>query len=117
MDLDQTFRLILIAASLVLFSVGVYHRVRSRATRERLDRWQEGPFIWVRHPFYVAVALSMLANGLVAANWFLLLGGGLTVLLLVIRTRTEEEKLLARFGERYRQYMADTGRFLPRVNP
>jgi protein-S-isoprenylcysteine O-methyltransferase Ste14 len=35
--------------------------------------------------------------------------------LLVIRTRREEEQLVARFGDSYRDYMNRTGRFLPRV--
>ena len=70
----------------------------------------------MRHPFYDAVALSMLANGLSAANWFLLLTGGLVVVLLVLRTRTEEEKLLLRFGDSYRAYVERTGRFLPKID-
>jgi len=52
---------------------------------------------------------------LVVANWFLLLTGGLACVLLVIRTRTEEKKLLARFGDDYRPYMKRAGRFLPRI--
>jgi len=74
-----------------------------------------GPYRWVRHPFYVSVALCALANGLAAANWFLLLTGSVVVTLLVLRTRTEEEKLLLRFGDSYRIYMEQTGRFLPRI--
>ena len=76
-----------------------------------------GPYRWVRHPFYDAAALCTVANSLVAANWFVLLTGGLAVALLMARTRTEEEKLLARFGESYRIYTERTGRFLPRIGP
>jgi protein-S-isoprenylcysteine O-methyltransferase Ste14 len=74
-----------------------------------------GPYRWVRHPFYVSVTLCALANGLAAANWFLLLTGSVVVALLVVRTRTEEEKLLLRFGDSYRSYMEQTGRFLPKL--
>ena len=74
-----------------------------------------GPYRWVRHPFYDAVALSILANAITAANWFLLLTGSLVVVLLILRTRTEEEKLLLRFGDSYRTYMERTGRFLPKM--
>lgn len=74
-----------------------------------------GPYGWIRHPFYVATALSVTANGLVAANWFLLAVGWLTVALMVIRTGKEEELLLARFGGAYRSYRERTGRFLPRL--
>ena len=73
-----------------------------------------GPYRWVRHPFYGAVTLSMLANSLAAANWFLLATGALLLTMIVIRTRTEEKHLLARFGDAYRAYMDRTGRFLPR---
>jgi protein-S-isoprenylcysteine O-methyltransferase Ste14 len=195
MNDDQTFRLILIAGSLIVFPVAIYHRLKAHSTGETLDRWKEGPFIlftlrpigiavmiglftymvnparmrwssmplpvwlrwlgvgiaviggalfvwtfrnlgknltdtvvtrrehtlvttgpyrWVRHPFYVAVALSMLGNALAAANWFLLGGGALVLTLLVIRTRIEEEQLLARFGGAYEAYMRRTHKFIPR---
>jgi protein-S-isoprenylcysteine O-methyltransferase Ste14 len=193
---DQIFRLVLIAGFVTLMPVVVYHRLRSQATGEPLDRRQEGwvilltlrpaglahmaglitymvnparmawsgmplpvwvrwtgialgvcagsllvwtlvnlgknltdtvvtrrahslvthgPYRWIRHPFYVAIALSVTANGLAAANWFLLATGWLTIALLVVRTRKEEALLLARFGEAYRSYMEQTGRFLPRT--
>jgi protein-S-isoprenylcysteine O-methyltransferase Ste14 len=75
----------------------------------------KGPYRWVRHPFYDAVALSVVANALVAANWFLLAGGIITLALIVLRTGREEERLVARFGDSYRDYTARTGRFLPRT--
>ena len=193
---DTIFRTILIIGAVVLFPVGIYHRVKSQATGEPLDRWQEGRFIlftlrpiglatmagllaymaypqwmawsslnlpswlrwvgvalacagglllvwafrslgpnltdtvvtrrkhtlvtkgpyrWVRHPFYDAVLLSTVGNGLAAANWFLIGAGITAVFLLVIRTAREEERLLARFGDAYRSYAARTGRFLPKI--
>jgi protein-S-isoprenylcysteine O-methyltransferase Ste14 len=195
MEYDQTFRTALIIGALILFPIMAYHRLRSQATGEKLDRWQEGRFIlftlrpvgvatqlgllafmispswmawsavglspwlrwtgvglgvfagalviwtvrslgpnltdtvvtrkehtlvtggpyrWVRHPFYDAVRLAILANSLAAANWFLLLTGGLAFVLMVVRTRREEELLLERFGDAYRAYMERTGRFVPR---
>jgi protein-S-isoprenylcysteine O-methyltransferase Ste14 len=196
MDLDQTFRPILVGGALVVFPITIYHRLRSQATGERLDRWQEGPFIlftlrpigiaallglfayminpswmrwssmplpaavrwagvglgaiaggllvwtlrslgtnltdtvvtrrahtlvttgpyrWIRHPFYVAAALALLANSLAAANWFIFLTGGVAVVLMIVRTRIEEQKLLERFGAPYQAYRDRTGRFLPRI--
>jgi protein-S-isoprenylcysteine O-methyltransferase Ste14 len=191
---DQTFRILLLGMGLVVVPLGIYYRLRAQATRETLDRRQEGLFIlatlrplgivtmvgliaylvdpasmawssirlpqwsrwmgvsicgmagalfiwtlrclgknltdtvvtrrehtlvkhgpyrWVRHPFYSSVALFILGVSMLAANWFLLLIGGLVLMLLVIRTRIEEEKLLGRFGEGYRSYMECTGRFIP----
>ena len=74
-----------------------------------------GPYRWVRHPFYDAVGLAILANSLTAANWFLLVTGGLTFMLMIVRARTEEEHLLTRFGDSYRQYVESTGRLVPRI--
>jgi protein-S-isoprenylcysteine O-methyltransferase Ste14 len=193
---EQLFRWILIVAALLLFPFMIYYRVRSQMSGERLDRWQEGPFIlftlrpagiatmvgllayltnpasmawsamplpvplrwagvalglaggvllvwtlrnlgrnltdtvvtrrdhtlvmkgpyrWVRHPFYDAVAMLVVANGLAAGNWFILAGGIITIALIVVRTRREEERLVSRFGDAYREYMVRTGRFLPRI--
>src|SRR5687768_1765708 len=74
-----------------------------------------GPYRWVRHPFYGAVALSLMANALGAANWFLLAAGLAVIALLVTRTDAEEARLLSRFGDSYRTYMKHTGRFVPGV--
>jgi|SRR5687767_3996048 protein-S-isoprenylcysteine O-methyltransferase Ste14 len=166
---DQTFRVALIVVFSVVFPIGIYYRLKSQATRERLDRRQEGLFIlatlrpiaaafwlgliawvidpgwmawssvylpdwarwtgvgmigmacgllvwtfrclgrnltdtvvtrqthtlvlhgpyhWIRHPFYDAGALFVVATSVIAANWFLLLTGVVVFCLLVIRTRT-----------------------------
>lgn len=84
-------------------------------TRRNHTLVTNGPYRWVRHPFYDSVALFLTACGLAAANWFLLAGGLAAILLLVNRTAAEEERLVTRFGESYLTYMKRTGRFLPRV--
>lgn len=194
MNDHNIFRLILFAGFLIIIPIGLYHRIRSQATGEKLDRRQEGNFIlltlrpvgvaawggliayminpswmawssvplpiwlrwigigigiiagslfswtllnlgknltdtvvtrkehslitsgpyrWVRHPFYSSAILFTLAISLAAANWFFLLAGVLFFILIVIRTRTEEKHLLTRFGDEYRNYMRQTGRFFP----
>src|SRR5262249_38864240 len=196
MNDDHTFRVVLFVLLILILPIALYHRFKSQATREKLDRWEEGAFIlfalratgvagwlgliaylinpswmtwssiplpewlrwtgvavwvlagglliwamrslgknltdtvvtrkehtlitsgpyrWVRHPFYDAAALGILANSLISANWFLLATGALAMVLLILRTRIEEEKLLARFGDSYQAYMAHTGRFFPRI--
>lgn len=84
-------------------------------TRRQHTLVTTGPYRWVRHPFYDALVLSVLANSLVAANWFIFACGLLVFCLIVLRTSKEEENLLARFGDSYRELMARTGRFLPRL--
>lgn len=74
-----------------------------------------GPYRWIRHPLYSSAALLIAALALIAANWFLL-GLGIAVLcVIVMRTRIEEQNLVARFGDGYQKYMDRTGRFLPRL--
>jgi protein-S-isoprenylcysteine O-methyltransferase Ste14 len=75
-----------------------------------------GPYRWVRHPFYDCMALFMMSISLMMANWFVIASGILTFALLAIRSHTEEQKLLERFGAPYREYRAATGRFLPRIS-
>lgn len=84
-------------------------------TRREHTLVTNGPYRWVRHPFYDAVTILVVSVVLVTANWFFLATGLLVLLLLVLRTPTEEEKLLARFGEAYRDYRARTGRFFPQI--
>ena len=84
-------------------------------TRREHTLVTRGPYRWVRHPFYDAVALLLTANALAAANWFLFVGGAIALALIVLRTRREEDRLVARFGDSYRDYMNRTGRFLPKL--
>jgi protein-S-isoprenylcysteine O-methyltransferase Ste14 len=74
-----------------------------------------GPYRWVRHPFYDCMVLFTTSAALMMANWFVLAAGIVTFALLAIRSRTEEAKLLERFGEPYRAYRASTGRFIPGI--
>jgi protein-S-isoprenylcysteine O-methyltransferase Ste14 len=192
---ESTFRLIAIVSIVLTLPIGLYHRIRSQATREKLARWEEGIFImiglrlcgfltlvalfaylfnpswmiwssvalpnwlrwtgalfavlgvplllfwtfhslgknltdtvvtrrdhtlvmhgpyrWVRHPFYDVVLLGVFSMSLLTANWLLALLGLTAFAMIVVRTRIEEEKLVERFGDQYRAYMARTGRFLP----
>ena len=85
-------------------------------TRQAHTLITRGPYRWVRHPFYDCMALFTISVALMMANWFVLALGAVTFALLAVRSRTEEAKLLERFGEPYRAYQARTGRFLPRPN-
>ena len=84
-------------------------------TRKEHTLVTTGPYRWIRHPLYTSAALTTPATFLITANFFFLLAGCVTLSLLVIRTRKEEENLVARFGDDYRDYMKRTGRFLPRL--
>jgi protein-S-isoprenylcysteine O-methyltransferase Ste14 len=82
-------------------------------TRREHTLVTDGPYRWVRHPFYDVVLLGVISMSLLTANWLLALSGLTAFAMLVVRTRIEEEKLIERFGDEYRTYMERTGRFLP----
>lgn len=73
-----------------------------------------GPYRWVRHPFYLAFALAVIANALLTASAYLAITGGAAFVAIVARTSIEEQNLIDRFGDDYVDYMRRTGRFLPR---
>jgi protein-S-isoprenylcysteine O-methyltransferase Ste14 len=83
-------------------------------TRREHTLVTHGPYRWVRHPFYGVGFLGLLAASLITANWFIALTGAVVIALLVYRTRTEEAKLIERFGDEYRAYRNQTGAFFPR---
>ena len=77
-----------------------------------------GPYRWIRHPLYTTAEMLLLGVGLMAANWFILLFVTLVVgLMWLVVVPLEEQALVARFGEAYRDYMGRTGRLLPRRPP
>jgi protein-S-isoprenylcysteine O-methyltransferase Ste14 len=49
------------------------------------------------------------------ANWFIGISSVAVLALLAIRTPKQEQMLIERFGQQYRDYMARTGRFVPRI--
>jgi len=84
-------------------------------TRRNATLVTHGPYRWVRHPFYMAFAMAVIANALITANGFLAITGTVAFLATVARTSIEERKLVDRFGSDYVDYMQRTGRFLPRI--
>jgi protein-S-isoprenylcysteine O-methyltransferase Ste14 len=87
--------------------------LRIRSDQE-LVTW--GPYRHVRHPMYTAFFLLMIGMGFLSANWLIGAGGLGVVVIIPLRLHKEEEMMARAFGERYRQYAAVTGRFLPRLS-
>lgn len=98
----------------VLFSLGK-NLTDTVVTRAHHTLVTTGPYRWIRHPFYTAYGLGLASYAVVTANWFLALIGFLTMILVIMRTSIEEQKLIERFGDHYANYMHRTGRFFPRL--
>jgi protein-S-isoprenylcysteine O-methyltransferase Ste14 len=82
-------------------------------TRREHTLVTHGPYRWVRHPFYDVVLLGVVSMSLLIANWLMALLGFSAFAMMVYRTRIEEERLIERFGDEYRNYISRTGKFLP----
>jgi protein-S-isoprenylcysteine O-methyltransferase Ste14 len=75
---------------------------------------RDGPYRLIRHPTYSGALLTLLGFGLTLTNWaavVALLGCALAGL--AYRVRVEEQALLRTLGQPYREYMAQTTRFVP----
>ena len=82
--------------------------------REQATLVTTGPYRWIRHPMYTAALTLGVAATLITANAVMAIGGLGMFALLAARSRTEERRLIEKFGDAYRDYQRRTGRFLPR---
>lgn len=84
-------------------------------TREKHELVTTGPYRWVRLPLYTVGTMLFGPLSLLAANWFMGLASLVVLVMLMVRSRKEEEKLIERFGDEYREYMKRTGGLLPKL--
>jgi len=75
----------------------------------------DGPFRHVRNPIYLAIDLLALGSAIWAPLLFTFLGLALIAIAGDLRARAEEKVLLTAFGDRYREYMKRTYRFIPGI--
>jgi protein-S-isoprenylcysteine O-methyltransferase Ste14 len=116
-------------AGIVLYSVAVavFLAAIESAKRTRLQRAfvdvplpdrliTDGPYRWVRHPFYVGYILGAVAAPVAVANVGLLLIAVVMVGLTVgAAIREERAWLRSARGQEYRDYQRKTGMFIPFV--
>lgn len=63
---------------------------------------------------YAAILVWAMSLGFVIANWIPIIFAVSAVAIFVARVPREEQMMLDRFGDEYREYMKKTGRFLPK---
>jgi protein-S-isoprenylcysteine O-methyltransferase Ste14 len=73
-----------------------------------------GPYSRIRHPMYTAALAWATSLGLVIANWVPIVFAVCVAVILLTRVPPEEQMMLERFGDEYREYMKRTGGFLPK---
>ena len=74
-----------------------------------------GPYKWIRHPMYVVLFLFLLSVGLATTSTLIAVLNMLLIAVFYRRITKEEKMMTERFGNEYRMYMKNTGRFLPIV--
>jgi len=75
----------------------------------------DGPYSRIRHPLYASLVLWAVAQPLLLSNVIAGWSGAVAVALIwLIRVPREERLMLERFGAEYEQYMACTGRLIPK---
>ena len=110
----------LIVAGIVIRAIAIatlwrYFTVNVAIARdhELIDR---GLYKFIRHPSYTGSLLSFIGLGLALQNWIsLALITIAIVAAFAYRVRVEEGALVEHFGDRYRDYMKRTKRFVPGI--
>ena len=74
-----------------------------------------GLYRFVRHPQYAALVLAGLGLAIMWPRMLTLLLLSIMVVAYYVLARDEERRMIARDGDGYREYMAKTGMFFPRV--
>ena len=83
---------------------------------ERTDLVTDGPFALVRNPIYAAMLPTSLGLALMVPSWVALTGLAALFFALELQVRVVEEPYLRQVhGDRYGDYAATVGRFLPGV--
>jgi protein-S-isoprenylcysteine O-methyltransferase Ste14 len=78
---------------------------------------KSGPYQWIRHPIYSAYFLNYFGGGLLAGNVILTFVPTILFgILVALRVKPEESAMIEQFGDEYRKYMKNTGRYLPKFS-
>jgi protein-S-isoprenylcysteine O-methyltransferase Ste14 len=111
---QQSFDAYFVAGGFLTFGGFVLLYVAWRTLRDALESGvpaTSGPYLWARHPQYLAVISIMLGNLVTQPTIFTLLLLPLNICLYLRLARLEEQEALARFGNVYADYMKRTPAF------
>jgi len=120
---------IISAAGLAIFLAGFF--LRKWAIRELGPFWSiniemrsshvlvtKGPYVFCRHPNYLAILLELIGFCLVFnAFYTLIFSAAIYVLILLARIKIEEKELIGKFDNGYKSYCKETPLLFPRLRP
>jgi protein-S-isoprenylcysteine O-methyltransferase Ste14 len=75
-----------------------------------------GIYRYIRHPMYASLLLANIAQILLIQNW---IAGPIGIIVFILfytfRSQAEEQMMMERFGDQYREYKKATGTILPKL--
>ncbi|MBS1854087.1 MAG: isoprenylcysteine carboxylmethyltransferase family protein [Acidobacteria bacterium] len=83
----------------------------SRRSRPPVPFSVNGPYRWVRHPFYFLAVVMLWASPVISGDRLLL--NTLFTIWIVLGARWEERDLIVQYGDAYRRYQAEVPMLLP----
>ena len=110
----QAFGIMLLFLAMPMLTSAAFLAAKYVYSKPEPDRrlLTRGPYRLVRHPIYLAFALTGVGFVLLAQNYLML---PVLILLHNWGWQKEEAELEQAYGERYTEYRARTGAFLPRI--
>lgn len=122
MPLPDYLRLLGIPLGLIsiILIAWMFHHLGHNVTKTSMPRENAtlvmtGPYRWIRHPLYTFSSFLFIAFALLTSSWLIVVSGIIGNSIIALRTRLEEQRLIDKFGDRYRNYMRRTGRFFPLI--
>lgn len=121
MGLPEIVRWVGFAASIVvcIFLLWVFKTIGKAGAKhvivsEDMKLVTTGPYSRIRHPMYTGLLFYSITWFLITDHWGVsAVFFGLMLFIIFIRTPDEENALIEKFGDEYRQYMDRTSRYLP----
>lgn len=85
--------------------------------REKHELIVSGPYKRIRHPMYTQIWLWVISQFLVTSNYLAGLSGIIAWSIVYFsRVKTEEQMMIKKFGNTYKEYMKVTGRLFPKFS-
>ena len=84
----------------------------------KIFKWgiaNKGLYTYIRHPQYLSLGIWGIGMGILWPRFIVLASLSLMFILYYFLAKDEERRMLNQYGESYKQYMDNTGMFLPRL--
>jgi len=101
--------------NLNIIIVGKYLLPAPSGLSENHKLIKKGPFGIIRHPLYVSYILILAGLSLTLLTYWILIPTLFVIVGIYPTAKAEEELLIEKFGEQYREYKKKVGMFFPKI--